>query len=146
MVCAIVKCLADPVGFDVVVCASAAEAIAGMSERPADMAFVDLLNQYRGSLGLAPVTLNSEIGAAAEALVEQLLRMRRRRLWVFESADLQVGGHACAEDRGDDDEGQRRGEDDTGVTDDSASEAPQHGAAVVSGGRTERSSTDRSMD
>ena len=43
VVCAIVKCLADPVGFDVVVCASAAEAIAGMSERPADMAFVDLL-------------------------------------------------------------------------------------------------------
>src|SRR5882672_3950046 len=43
VVCAIVKCLADPEGFDVVVCASAAEAIAGMSERPADMAFVDLL-------------------------------------------------------------------------------------------------------
>ncbi len=43
VVCAIVKRLADPVGFDVVVCASAAEAVARMSDRPADMAFVDLL-------------------------------------------------------------------------------------------------------
>ena len=40
---AIVKRLADPAGFDVVVCESAAEAIARMSERPADIAFVDLL-------------------------------------------------------------------------------------------------------
>jgi DNA-binding NtrC family response regulator len=43
VVCAIVKRLADPVGFDVVVCASADEAIARLPERPADMAFVDLL-------------------------------------------------------------------------------------------------------
>jgi DNA-binding NtrC family response regulator len=39
---AVLKRLADPVGFDVVVCASAAEAIARLSRHPADMAFVDL--------------------------------------------------------------------------------------------------------
>jgi hypothetical protein len=31
-----------------------------------ESAFVELLNAYRGELGLAPVTLNSELGAAAE--------------------------------------------------------------------------------
>ena len=31
-----------------------------------EWAFVELLNTYRGELGLAPVTLNSELGAAAE--------------------------------------------------------------------------------
>src|ERR671917_1007753 len=31
-----------------------------------EWAFVELLNAYRGELGLAPVTLNSELGAAAE--------------------------------------------------------------------------------
>jgi uncharacterized protein YkwD len=31
-----------------------------------EWAFVDLLNAYRGELGLAPETLNSELGAAAE--------------------------------------------------------------------------------
>ena len=39
---AVLKRLADPVGFDVVVCASAAEAVAGLAGHPADMAFVDL--------------------------------------------------------------------------------------------------------
>lgn len=31
-----------------------------------ELAFVDLLNAYRGSLGLAPVTLNYQLGAAAD--------------------------------------------------------------------------------
>lgn len=38
----------------------------GYSPDDQELAFVDLLNQYRGSLGLAPVTLNSALGAAAE--------------------------------------------------------------------------------
>lgn len=38
----------------------------GYSPDDQELTFVDLLNQYRGSLGLAPVTLNSELGAAAE--------------------------------------------------------------------------------
>lgn len=38
----------------------------GYSPDDQELAFVDLLNQYRGSLGLAPVSLNSELGAAAE--------------------------------------------------------------------------------
>jgi hypothetical protein len=38
----------------------------GYSPDGEESAFVDLLNAYRGELGLAPVTLNSELGAAAE--------------------------------------------------------------------------------
>jgi uncharacterized protein YkwD len=38
----------------------------GYSPDDQELAFVDLLNQYRGSLGLASVSLNSELGAAAE--------------------------------------------------------------------------------
>jgi uncharacterized protein YkwD len=38
----------------------------GYSPDDQEMAFFDLLNQYRGSLGLAPVSLNAELGAAAK--------------------------------------------------------------------------------
>ena len=79
VVAAIVKRLADPVGFDVVVCGSAAEAIARMSERPADMAFVDLLmpetngidllRQIRGTFPACEVVLMSGF-ATIESAVE----------------------------------------------------------------------------
>ena len=39
---------------------------AGYSPDAEELAFVDLLNGYRGSLGLGPVTLNYELGAAAD--------------------------------------------------------------------------------
>ena len=39
---AVIRRLAEPAGFDVVVCASAPEAMAALARRPADMAFVDL--------------------------------------------------------------------------------------------------------
>src|SRR3954466_7118611 len=39
---------------------------AGYAPDGEESAFVELLNAYRGELGLAPVTLNSELGAAAE--------------------------------------------------------------------------------
>ena len=38
----------------------------GYSPDGEEWAFVELLNAYRGEMGLAPVTLNSELGAAAE--------------------------------------------------------------------------------
>jgi uncharacterized protein YkwD len=38
----------------------------GYSPDAEELAFVDLLNGYRGSLGLGPVTLNYELGAAAD--------------------------------------------------------------------------------
>ena len=38
----------------------------GYSPDAEELAFVDLLNAYRGSLGLGPVTLNYELGAAAD--------------------------------------------------------------------------------
>jgi uncharacterized protein YkwD len=38
----------------------------GYSPDGEEWAFVELLNAYRGELGLAPVTLNSELGSAAE--------------------------------------------------------------------------------
>ncbi len=38
----------------------------GYSPDGEEWAFVELLNAYRGELGLAPVTLNAELGAAAE--------------------------------------------------------------------------------
>src|SRR3712207_5136971 len=38
----------------------------GYSPDGEEWAFVELLNAYRGELGLAPVTLNYELGAAAE--------------------------------------------------------------------------------
>src|SRR5918995_393066 len=49
--------------------ASISPAPAAFAQNSADgeeWAFVELLNAYRGELGLAPVTLNSELGAAAE--------------------------------------------------------------------------------
>src|SRR4029077_9799579 len=42
IVCAVMKRLAEPAGFDVIVCFSAAAAISTLSRGPADMAFVDL--------------------------------------------------------------------------------------------------------
>src|SRR5438093_8596908 len=81
VVCAIVKRLAEPAGFDVVACESAAEAIARMSERPADIAFVDLLmpetngidllRQIRDTLPACDVVLMSgraTIESAVEAV------------------------------------------------------------------------------
>jgi DNA-binding NtrC family response regulator len=81
VVCAIVQRLADPAGFDVVVCASAAEAVARMSERPADIAFVDLrmpetdgidlLRQIRDTFPACEVVLMSgfaTIDSAVEAV------------------------------------------------------------------------------
>src|SRR5688572_28377294 len=47
----------------------AAAALAQDSGHSADAeewAFVELLNGYRGELGLSPVTMNAELGAAAE--------------------------------------------------------------------------------
>ncbi len=69
VVCAIVKRLADPVGFDVVVCASAAEAIARMSDRPADMAFervTALLKDVRAEAGRRQRLLKIESRVAHE--------------------------------------------------------------------------------
>lgn len=43
-----------------------ATAQGGYSPDGEELAFVDLLNGYRGSLGLAPVTLNYQLGAAAD--------------------------------------------------------------------------------
>jgi uncharacterized protein YkwD len=45
---------------------AAAAKDAGYAPDGEESAFVELLNAYRGELGLAPVTLNSELGAAAE--------------------------------------------------------------------------------
>jgi DNA-binding NtrC family response regulator len=52
MVGGVMKRLAEPIGFDVVVCASAAEAIAALSVRPADMALVDLRMPGAGGIDL----------------------------------------------------------------------------------------------
>jgi DNA-binding NtrC family response regulator len=78
---AVLKRLADPVGFDVVVCASAAEAVAGLAGHPADMAFVDLrmpetngidlLRQIRDTVPACEVVLMSgsaTIDSAVEAV------------------------------------------------------------------------------
>ncbi|PYR27849.1 MAG: sigma-54-dependent Fis family transcriptional regulator, partial [Acidobacteria bacterium] len=78
---AVVKRLADSVGFDVVVCASAAEAIAGLPGRPIHMAFVDLrlpetngldlLRQIRDTIPACEVVLMSgfaTIDSAVEAI------------------------------------------------------------------------------
>lgn len=43
-----------------------AHAQSGYSPDSEELAFVDLLNGYRGSLGLAPVSLNYQLGAAAD--------------------------------------------------------------------------------
>ncbi len=50
--------LATPVGV--------VNAQSGYSPDGEELAFVDLLNAYRGSIGLAPVTLNYQLGAAAD--------------------------------------------------------------------------------
>jgi DNA-binding NtrC family response regulator len=81
MVGDVMKRLAEPVGFDVVVCASADEAIAALSVRPADMAFValrmpgaggiDLLRQIRKTVPACEVVLMSgfaTIDSAVEAV------------------------------------------------------------------------------
>ena len=46
--------------------AAVVTAQSGYSPDGEELAFVDLLNGYRGSLGLAPVSLNYELGAAAD--------------------------------------------------------------------------------
>jgi DNA-binding NtrC family response regulator len=49
---AVMKRVAEPAGFEVVVCSSAAEAVATLSRRPADMAFVDLRMPDTNGIGL----------------------------------------------------------------------------------------------
>jgi DNA-binding NtrC family response regulator len=49
---AVMKRVAEPVGFEVVVCSSAAEAVATLSRHPADMAFVDLRMPDTNGIGL----------------------------------------------------------------------------------------------
>jgi uncharacterized protein YkwD len=46
--------------------APVAHAQSGYSPDGEELAFVDLLNAYRGSIGLAPVSLNYQLGAAAD--------------------------------------------------------------------------------
>jgi DNA-binding NtrC family response regulator len=78
---AVVKRLADSAGFDVVVCSSAAEAVAGLPGRPVHMAFVhlqmpetnglDLLRQIRDTIPACEVVLMSAfatIDSAVEAI------------------------------------------------------------------------------
>ena len=78
---AVMKRLAEPVGFEVVVCSSAAEGVAALSRRPADMAFVDLrmpdtdgidlLRQIRDMVPACEVVLMSgfaTIDSAVEAV------------------------------------------------------------------------------
>ena len=78
---ALVKRLADSTGFDVVVCSSAAEAIAGLPGRPVHMVFVDLrlpesngldlLRQIRDTIPACEVVLMSAfatIDSAVEAI------------------------------------------------------------------------------
>src|SRR5580704_14854166 len=77
----VLKRLADSVGFDVVVCGSAAEAVAGLAGHPADMAFVDLrmpetngielLRQIRDTVPACEVVLvsgSATIDSAVEAV------------------------------------------------------------------------------
>jgi DNA-binding NtrC family response regulator len=49
---AVMKRIAEPAGFEVVVCSSAAEAIATLTRHPADMAFVDLRMPDLNGIGL----------------------------------------------------------------------------------------------
>jgi DNA-binding NtrC family response regulator len=78
---AVLKRLAEPVGFEVLVCSSAAEAVATLSRRQADMAFVDLrmpgtdgidlLRQIRDTVPACDVVLMSgfaTIDSAVEAV------------------------------------------------------------------------------
>ena len=78
---AVMKRVAEPVGFEVVVCSSAAEAVATLSRHPADMAFVDLrmpdtngidlLRQIRDTVPACEVVLMSgfaTIDSAVEAV------------------------------------------------------------------------------
>jgi DNA-binding NtrC family response regulator len=78
---AVMRRLAEPIGFEVVVCSRAAEAVAALSRRPADMAFVDLrmpdtngidlLRQIRDTIPSCEVVLMSgfaTIDSAVEAV------------------------------------------------------------------------------
>jgi DNA-binding NtrC family response regulator len=75
---AVMKRLAEPVGFDVVVCLSATEALDTLSRRPADMAFVDLrmpdingielLRQIREAVPACHVVLMSGFGTIDSAV------------------------------------------------------------------------------
>ena len=81
IVCAVMKRLAEPAGFEVVVCSSAAEAVETLVRHPADMAFVDLrmpdtngidlLRQIRDTVPACEVVLMSgfaTIDSAVEAV------------------------------------------------------------------------------
>jgi len=78
---AVIRRVAEPAGFDVVVCSSAPDAMAALSRRPAEMAFVDLrmpdtsgiglLRQMRTTFPACEVVLMSgaaTIGMAVEAV------------------------------------------------------------------------------
>jgi DNA-binding NtrC family response regulator len=78
---AVMKRVAEPVGFEVVVCLSAADAVAALAQHPADMAFVDLrmpdingidlLRQIRDTVPSCEVVLMSgfaTIDSAVEAV------------------------------------------------------------------------------
>ena len=52
IVCAVMTRLAEPVGFEVVTCSSAAAAVATLSCRPADIAFVDLRMPHTNGIDL----------------------------------------------------------------------------------------------
>ena len=75
---AVVKRLADPIGFDVLVCATAAEALTTLSRQGADMAFVDLrmpdisgidlLRQIREMVPACEVVLMSGFGTIDSAV------------------------------------------------------------------------------
>ena len=81
IVCAVMKRVAEPLGFDVMTCSSAAEAVVTLSRHPADMAFVDLrmpgangidlLRQIRDTVPACEVVLMSgfaTIDSAVEAV------------------------------------------------------------------------------
>ena len=75
---AVMKRLAEPVGFDVVVCLSATDALATLARHPADMAFVDLrmpdingidlLRQIREAVPACHVVLMSGFGTIDSAV------------------------------------------------------------------------------
>jgi two-component system, NtrC family, response regulator AtoC len=75
---AVMKRLAEPVGFDVVVCLSATDALATLARHPADMAFVDLrmpdingidlLRQIRDAVPACHVVLMSGFGTIESAV------------------------------------------------------------------------------
>ena len=102
---AVVKRLADSVGFEVVVCSSAAEALAGLPGRPAQMAFVDLrmpetnglelLRQIRDTIPACEVVLMSGL-ATIDSAVEAIKLGARDYL---QAARLQSGDRTAKDVR-----------------------------------------------